>query len=455
MDKKIPTIFEAIPQGDFEQVTPLISKGRVSIFYKYKNRNRAYITDDFADKLISTLPYVPVVGIYDKDKEDFTSHNRDRNVARIYGLVPENPNGEWVTKVDPDGVERTYYVVDVYLYTGRLEDANKIIGNPQSLELDRDSIKGAWIPMDDGTEYFVYTDAYFIGLSALGKDVEPCFEGAAFFDLLTQFGEFFSKAENIKSEQENDCFNEGGLEMDLTNFKFSSDELKNNIWRMVNPNFSAEGNWKIDKVVCEVGTDYALVTYVEESKYERYSFKTNEDGTIEMIGEPEVVYNTWVRQEDVKDYEELKANYSSCKEILDKFSTLNETISEKDAKILELENDKSTYELEANNAKEEIDSLRADYEVLKNEHDNRIALEKENKINEYKELVSEAALAKITENMANFTIEELEKELLFEMKKEKPTMFSKELTTSRAPISMVNDTSANGIVSILEKYRNN
>lgn len=143
MEKQIPTLFKAYPEGNFEQVTPLISKGKLSIFYKYKNRNKGYITDEFAEKLISTLPYVPVVGIYDEDKGDFLSHNRDRNVARIYGLVPENPNGQWMTKVDDDGVERTYYVVDVYLYTGRLDDANKIIGNPQSLELDIDSIKGA------------------------------------------------------------------------------------------------------------------------------------------------------------------------------------------------------------------------------------------------------------------------------------------------------------------------
>ena len=37
--KTIPTTFEAIPQCDYEQITPLISKGKVSIFYKGKNRN--------------------------------------------------------------------------------------------------------------------------------------------------------------------------------------------------------------------------------------------------------------------------------------------------------------------------------------------------------------------------------------------------------------------------------
>ncbi len=461
MENKIPTLFTAIPQGDFEQVTPLISKGRVSIFYKYKNRNRAYITDEFAEKLISTLPYVPVVGIYDEEKEDFTSHNRDRNVARIYGLVPENPNGEWMEKIDDDGVKRTYYVVDVYLYTGRLENASKIIGNPQSLELDINSIKGAWVPMD-GQEYYVYTDGFFIGLSALGKDVTPCFEGAAFFDLLTQFGEFLSKAELTQTSKENTDI--GGTEqMDLTNFKFSPDTKVDAIWKAVNPDFSKEEEVKIDKVPCEIGADYAIVCTVEESKYERYAFVTKEDGTIEMVGEPEVVYTSWIRQEDVPDYDKLKSQYSKPAEIVEAFENLNNTISEKDnlisekdAKIVELEGQKSTYELEANAAKDELqsklDSLQADYDVLKEEHDTRVKEAKEAKVAEYEEMISDATLATIKEKMADFSMEELEKELLFAVKKEKPAMFSKEPVKPMAPAAILDDTGATGLVGILKKY---
>lgn len=451
--KTIPTTFEAIPQCDYEQITPLISKGKVSIFYKGKNRNGGFITDEFAEKLISNLPYVPVVGIYDKEKDDFTSHNRDRDVARMYGLVPENPNGEWLTKMDEDGVEREYFVSDVYLYTGRFTNAQKIIGNPQSLELDINSIKGNWVLMDDGREYFVYTDANFIGLSALGKDVKPCFEGAAFFDLVTQFGEFLSQAELTNNK--NKDFDKGGKEMNLVDFKFSNDETKDKIWKAVNPNFSEEGNWKIDKVVCEIASDYVLVNYVEESKYERYAYILKEDGTVELVGEPEVVYNTWIKQEDVKNYEALSSDYSSCEEILNKFSALNETISEKDAKILELENDKSTYELEVNTVKEDLEKVQNDYNLLKQDYDNKVTSEKEAKISEYSNNISEDALKDIREKMASYSLEQLEKELLFAMKKEKPSMFSQTTSTQYAYSAMVGDSDSNGIVSILQKYRKN
>lgn len=451
--KTIPTTFEAIPQCDYEQITPLISKGKVSIFYKGKNRNGGFITDEFAEKLISNLPYVPVVGIYDKEKDDFTSHNRDRDVARMYGLVPENPNGEWLTKMDEDGVEREYFVSDVYLYTGRFTNAQKIIGNPQSLELDIKSIKGNWVLMDDGREYFVYTDANFIGISALGKDVKPCFEGAAFFDLVTQFGEFLSQAELTNNK--NKDFDKGGKEMNLVDFKFSNDETKDKIWKAVNPNFSEEGNWKIDKVVCEIASDYVLVNYVEESKYERYAYVLKEDGTVELVGEPEIVYNTWIKQEDVKNYEALSSDYSSCEEILNKFSALNETISEKDAKILELENDKSTYELEVNTVKEDLEKVQNDYNLLKQDYDNKVTSEKEAKISEYSNNISEDALKDIREKMASYSLEQLEKELLFAMKKEKPSMFSQTTSTQYAYSAMVGDSDSNGIVSILQKYRKN
>lgn len=451
--KTIPTTFEAIPQCDYEQITPLISKGKVSIFYKGKNRNGGFITDEFAEKLISNLPYVPVVGIYDKEKDDFTSHNRDRDVARMYGLVPENPNGEWLTKMDEDGVEREYFVSDVYLYTGRFTNAQKIIGNPQSLELDINSIKGNWVLMDDGREYFVYTDANFIGLSALGKDVKPCFEGAAFFDLVTQFGEFLSQAELTNNK--NKDFDKGGKEMNLVDFKFSNDETKDKIWKAVNPNFSEEGNWKIDKVVCEIASDYVLVNYVEESKYERYAYVLKEDGTVELVGEPEIVYNTWIKQEDVKNYEALSSDYSSCEEILNKFSALNETISEKDTKILELENDKSTYELEVNTVKEDLEKVQNDYNLLKQDYDNKVTSEKEAKISEYSNNISEDALKDIREKMASYSLEQLEKELLFAMKKEKPSMFSQTTSTQYAYSAMVGDSDSNGIVSILQKYRKN
>lgn len=121
-----------------------------------------------------------------------------------------------------------------------------------------------------------------------------------------------------------------------------------------------------------------------------------------------------------------------------------------------MEGQKSTYELEANAAKDELqsklDSLQADYDVLKEEHDTRVKEAKEAKVAEYEEMISDATLATIKEKMADFSMEELEKELLFAVKKEKPAMFSKEPAKPIAPAAILDDTGATGLVGILKKY---
>ena len=59
------------------------------------------------------------------------------------------------------------------------------------------------------------------------------------------------------------------------------------------------------------------------------------------------------------------------------------------------------------------------------------------------------------EKLVDQYLEQLEKELLFAMKKEKPSMFSQTTSTQYAYSAMVGDSDSNGIVSILQKYRKN
>ena len=191
MEKKIPTTFVGEIIGGLEKVTPEISKARLSIFYKGFNRNQGYITDEFAKKLLSSLPYTPVVGIFNDLVKDFGGHDQNRNVAKIYGVVPQEPNVAWEERFDPDGVTRTYACTDVYLYTGRYDAAKLIPGKQQSMELDIDTIRGDWQTIN-GQEAYVYTDARFIGLSVFGNDKTPCFEGSAFFELVNKFNNFMA-----------------------------------------------------------------------------------------------------------------------------------------------------------------------------------------------------------------------------------------------------------------------
>ena len=182
MPENIITDFPVTLYGNLEKYSETISKGRCRIFYKYGNRNGTYITDEFAEKLLESVPYAPVKGIYEEEEDDFTDHGTKRSEGRIYGIVPANPNITWEEHEDDDGVVRTYACVDVLIYTGIYKEAHDIIGKGQSMELYSPSLKGEW-KIINGKKYYVFSEGSFLGLQALGDSVEPCFEGAAFFSL--------------------------------------------------------------------------------------------------------------------------------------------------------------------------------------------------------------------------------------------------------------------------------
>jgi hypothetical protein len=120
--------FPVTVYGNLEKYNDTISKGRCRIFYKGGNRNGTYITDEFAEKLLSSIPYAPVKGIYEGEEGDYTDHGEARNEGRIYGIVPENPNVTWEEHEDEDGEIRTYACVDVLIFTGLYSEANEIVG---------------------------------------------------------------------------------------------------------------------------------------------------------------------------------------------------------------------------------------------------------------------------------------------------------------------------------------
>jgi hypothetical protein len=182
MVENIITDFPITLYGNLEKYSDTISKGRCRIFYKGGNRNGTFITDEFAEKLLATIPYTPVKGIYESDDEDYTDHGSKRSEGRIYGIVPATPNLSWEKHLDEDGEERVYACVDVLIYTALYSEAHEIFGKGQSMELYSPSIKGDW-KIINGRKYYVFSEGSFLGLQVLGDSTEPCFEGAAFFSL--------------------------------------------------------------------------------------------------------------------------------------------------------------------------------------------------------------------------------------------------------------------------------
>ena len=62
------------------------------------------------------------------------------------------------------------------------------------MELYAPSITGDW-KVIDGQKCFVFKTGCFLGLQVLGNDIEPCFEGAAFFSLYNSLTNAINKIE--------------------------------------------------------------------------------------------------------------------------------------------------------------------------------------------------------------------------------------------------------------------
>ncbi len=456
--------FSVVVYGDVQQYNQVLSQARCRIFYKGKNRNGTYITDEFAENLISTLPYVPVKGIYDSMAGDYTDHGRERYEGRIYGIVPENPNFAWETHLDEDGVQREYACVDVLLFTGIYQkEALEIVGKQQSMELFRDSIDGEFKYID-GQKYFVYTKGSFLGLQALGDNVEPCFEGAAFYSL---FESLQGLLDQVKEFNLNNGKDKGGKEMAIETFKISDDQKYNMIWSLLNPNFNEEGGWVMNYSVLSVYDPYALVFNIGEQCYER-AYYTKDDATDSLeLGEKEVVYIVDINDKEKTALTNLRVmNGETFENVDEKFGQIetleaekaefNQKIEEQDATIATLTQEKEDLGTELEGVKESFNAISEEKENLTKEVEelsnfkHQIELNEKNAvIDAYINQLDAEVLDTYRKSIEDFTQEELGKELAFALVQSKPSLFDNDSKDGYVP----KDETPTGIEAILSKYK--
>ena len=431
--------------GNIEKHNETMSKGRCGIFYKGLNRNGTYITDEFANKLLSSIAYTPVKGIYEID--DFSDHGEERTEGRIYGIVPLEHNFAWETHMDKDGVERTYACVDVLYYTALYPEAKQINGKSQSMELYGKSIKGNWQFMN-GQKSFVFTDGCFLGLQVLGDEVEPCFEGAQFYSLGNDLEKFIKALDELNQQGDKLTYQnfQGGNKMCIT-FKISDNQKFDIIWNLLNTNFNEENNYQVDYSICDIYDSYAIVRNHTNGTFERvYYSKNDETDSLEIINK-EICYIIDVNEAEKNALQNLKNMNNNTFEVIDEqYKNLTEEKVQFEVKIVELNGDISTLNTkieETNNnftqINEQYEALNKTYSTLQNDYNNVVAERDElvsykkdivdnNKkdiINSYSEFLSSDLLAEYEANMDKYTVEELDMKLTYEQKKANPSMFTK------------------------------
>lgn len=465
---KICKEFPVTIYGNLEQYNKTISKARCRIFYKGANRNGTYITDDFAEKLLSTIPYTPVKGIFDDFNDDYTDHGERRDEGRIYGIVPENPNFAWETSLDEDGVEREYACVDVYIFTALYREAKDIVGKAQSMELYDKSIQGDW-KIIDGKRFFVFEDAAFLGLQVLGEEVEPCFEGAAFFSLYKSLKDIVQELEATFSLKD-----KGGKIMPTINFKLSDGQKFEALWTLLNPNFCEEGNWAVDYSICDVYDEYAVVRNYAENSFERVYYKKDDASDSLEIIQKERCFIVDVNETEKIALDALQklngANFEKVDEIYTERDALSQEKIAQDQKIEELNISISTLTTERDTAQAAVETLNTEKEELSTNYSaaqesigaleaqleelntfKKTAEHKEREavFNKYVELLSEEAAQKFEENLDTYSVLDLEKELAYTVMTANPSVFKKDVPNGYVP---KDNTPKDSLEDILSKY---
>lgn len=463
--------------GKIEKFSDTISRARVRIFYKGLNRNSTYITEEFAEKLISSLAYVPVKGIYDSEGADYEDHGKARNEGRIYGIVPADMNFAWEDHEDEDGETRTYACCDVLLYTALYGEASQIIDKGQSMEIYRPSIKGKWVYMN-GKKVYQYEDGCFLGLQVLGDDVEPCFEGAAFFSMYEQIEDIYAKLQQCKN-----LYEKGGNKPmnGVMNFKLSDNEKYQAIWNLLNADYyTEENNWAVRYGIMDVYDDYAICRDYSEGQYVRQYYTKNDEQNSVELGKQEVCYFVNVNEaekEALDKYRESEGTYEKLDETFANLKATNETLTAEketltadyaaaqtsleeangkittfEATVEELNGKVEEFTAQTETLQNSIDALTSENEGLKQFKLDTEMAEKRAVVDSYAEQLDEEVINEYTnEKLADMSKDDLEKELCYKLVKANPSVFSKAEPT---PIVLPKaDAPKTGIEGILSKYK--
>lgn len=262
--------------------------------------------------------------------------------------------------------------------------------------------------------------------------------------------------------------------MPTITFKVSDNQKHNFLWTLLNPNYNEENNWSVEYGICDIYDEYAIVRNYAEGKFERvYYTKNDETDSLEITNREDcyIVDVNEAEKNALKNlhtsnggtYECVDTNYVSTasldeannslaaanatiEELNGNITTLTEQNSEFSTKIEELTNENSTLSTERDtikalcdeatdkftNASNDLAAAQSTIETLTAERDelatykkNIVDTEKKNIIAGYSEQLDASVIEVYTNNLDNYSAEQLDMELTYKLKLAHPEIFAK------------------------------
>jgi len=227
------------------------------------------------------------------------------------------------------------------------------------------------------------------------------------------------------------------------NFKLSDDQKFQAIWSLLNTEYNEENDWAITYGISAVYEDYALVVNYESGEMYRAYYTKNDENDMVELGELVKCYIIDVTEKEKNTLDTLRAlngdTYELVSDVLVNAQSNFEKISDFSSKIEELNSSIATLETEKNNANTKVDEYNNQLEVangtinslneeIKTLKEYKLNIETQQKhavINQYSELLSEEILDSYKNQISDFTTEELDMRLAYELKKSNSSIFTK------------------------------
>ena len=396
MNKQIPLYFDATVIDSPIQEIPIENSSayqlKVRVFTKYANRNGSYITDEVAQQLIdsATNGITPVIGFFDPETQQWASHTGP-TLASAYGYVDSFLG--WESFVDSDNIAREYAVFSVNLFTSYFEEATKIIGQNQSMELDPQSITGDWAEIN-GEFLYVYTTAKMLGFCVIGSH-EPCFSASSFFS-------------NNEEEYKNQLQKISSMLFEL---KAQVEELNKKAQGGEQP---MDENLNVQEVVEETAVVEEFAAAEPEQVVEpEQAVESEQVAEFEQqeVSEEQSPAETEVVEEVVHEFTELEQLQTKFDELTEKYNKLDNDYELAMNKISELENSSAALaaEMETLQSKNnELQDVATKYEEMVTAAE---LAKKNSLIEKYEKVVDEEEINRIRGLINDFSYEELESKL--------------------------------------------
>lgn len=212
---------------DIQEYNESLLIAKCNIFHAGHNRNGSNITDNCAENMTKKIAYIPVVGEWKEQINDFGGHGGKIEISdeginfvdttTVFGCVLNEP----VFKETYDGKE--YYCCKVALYKEKFPQLESFINERkgQSMEI---SVKNGNFNEQEGIYYI--EEANMTALCILGNEVEPCFAPSRISTF--SLDEFEKQYQEVLSEVKKAFTLDGKEESmpteDLKDEKFSTEE---------------------------------------------------------------------------------------------------------------------------------------------------------------------------------------------------------------------------------------